>query len=97
MSETIEQTATLPTALVVIDVQTAMMANDGPDPAPFNRDEVLNNIVMLLDNARASGAKVVYVRHVHEKYEPMRPGNPGFEIQAEIAPQPGETVLDKCA
>ena len=86
-----------PTALVVIDVQLAMVDDFPDDPAAFRRDELLANINTLLASARQSGAKVIYVRHLEPKYELMRPGHPGFEVHPAIAPLPTETVIDKTA
>jgi nicotinamidase-related amidase len=86
-----------PTALVVIDVQLAMVDEFPDDPAAFRRDELLANINTLLDSARESGAKVIYVRHLEPGYELMRPGHPGFEVHPAIAPLPTETVIDKTA
>jgi nicotinamidase-related amidase len=63
-----------PTALVVIDVQGAMMDDYPDDPSPFRKDEVLANIGTMLENARAAGSKVIFVRHVESKYPLMSPG-----------------------
>jgi nicotinamidase-related amidase len=86
--------STLPTALVVIDVQEAMFG-PGQQPPVFRAEEVVANIAMLLSKARSAGAMVVYVQH-HDQVDPaMQPGNPGFAIRAAIAPEPGETVVVK--
>jgi nicotinamidase-related amidase len=86
-----------PTALVVIDVQGAMMDDYPDDPSPFRKDEVLANIKTMLDKARAAGSKVIFVRHVESKYPLMSPGHPAFEVHPAIAPIEGETVIDKTA
>jgi nicotinamidase-related amidase len=85
---------TLPTALLVIDVQEAMFGND-EEPPVHEPDRLVNNINMLLEKARAAGAKVIYIRHNEPRYEPMRRGSPGWQIRAAIAPQEGELILDK--
>jgi nicotinamidase-related amidase len=86
-----------PTALVVIDMQLAMVDEFPDDPAAYNRAELLANTQTLLKGARDAGAKVIFVRHKEDRYERMRPGNPGFEVHPEIAPVDGETVIDKTA
>lgn len=82
------------TALLVIDVQVAMFEEGEP---PHKGDEMLANIGGLLDRARAAEAPVIFVRHIGVGYEPMTPGNPGFEIHPAIPPQPDEVVIDKRA
>jgi nicotinamidase-related amidase len=86
-----------PTALVVIDVQVAMMEAPAPQPPPFRKDDVLANIRTMLDNARAAGSKVIFVRHMEPNFAEMQPGHPAFEVHPAIAPLPGETVINKTA
>ena len=97
MSEQTTLEPTSPAALVVIDVQVAMVDSRDGDPPPYRRDEMLANINVLLAKARAAGSRVIYVRHQHARYEPMRPGHPGFEVHPDIAPLTGETVITKTA
>jgi len=86
------------TALVVIDVQVAIM--DGPeagaDPA-FNRDEVLAKVGELLAKARAAGTPVIHVQHEHATFPPMQAGAAGWQIHPAAAPRDGETVVRKRA
>ena len=49
------------TALLVIDVQNGVVAGS------HNRDEVITNINVLLDRARAQGVPVVWVQHTSEE------------------------------
>lgn len=87
-----------PTALVVIDMQNAMLGSEPDDqPAPHRADEVLANTAGMLERARAAGASVIFVRHVEDEYPPMSHGHPGFEVHDAIAPLPGEPVVDKRA
>jgi nicotinamidase-related amidase len=86
--------STLPTALVVIDVQEAMFG-PGQQPPVFQAVKVVANIATLLSKARSAGAMVVYIQH-HDQVDPaMQPGTPGFAIRAAIAPEPDETVVVK--
>ena len=89
-----EPGSTLPTALLVIDVQEAMFG-PGKQPPVFRAEEVLANIAILLSRARSAGAKVIYIQH-HDQVDPaLQPGQPGFAIRAAIAPEPGESVVVK--
>ncbi len=81
-------------ALLVVDVQVSMFAE--PDP-PFRSAEVLANIRTLIDRARSSGAEVIYVRHAHARYEPMKYGADGWQIHPSIAPESGDIIVDKRA
>ncbi len=86
------------TALLVIDVQVAMM--DGADPSSppaYRRDEVLAFVGELLEKARAAGAPVIFVQHDHATFPPMFAGAPGWQIHPAVAPRPGEPVIRKRA
>ncbi len=85
-------------ALVIIDVQVAIM--DGPDPAhpPIHaRNDVLAKIDQLLQTARSPGAPVVYVQHEHPTFTPMTAGAPGWQIHPAVAPNAGEIKIRKRA
>src|SRR4051794_14351940 len=84
-----------PTALIVVDVQTALTDGEYGDPRPANRNEMLGNIQVLLDRARTAGAKVVYVQHREDSYDAMSPGHPGFDVEKSVAPQAGEQTFEK--
>jgi len=87
-----------PTALLVIDMQCAMLGSEPDDqPAPHEAEAVIANTAAMLERARSAGASVVFVRHVEDQYPPMSPGHPGFEVHDAIAPLPGEPVVDKRA
>jgi nicotinamidase-related amidase len=64
---------------------------------------IVPRVVSLLDRARRSGAPVVYVHDAHRRTDPemgiwgdhaMR-GSEAAEIIPEIAPHPGEAVIEK--
>lgn len=76
-------------ALIVIDVQNGVME------ASWNPDVVVGRIASLVDRARREGVPVVYVQHEIPAYPPMARGANGWQIDARIAPQPGETVVPK--
>lgn len=74
------------TALVVIDVQTGVVA------AAHERDAVVANIARLVERARTAGAPVVWVQHADEE---LPAGSDGWEIVPELVPAAGEPVVGK--
>ncbi len=79
------------TALVIIDVQEAMFSYE--DRFPFRGRLVLDNIISLLEKARACGIPVVYIQHTAE--DEYAKGTPTWQICSEIAPMEGEPVVEK--
>lgn len=80
-------------ALLVIDVQQGMFAHE---VAPHQPEQLLATIQTLLQQARAHGHPVVYVRHAHTDVRgPLHPSNPGWQIHAAIAPLDDEIIVDK--
>lgn len=76
-------------ALVVIDVQNAMVE------AAHRGEELLKNIGDLLEKARKSETPVIFMQHDDDEYEPMMPGEPGWEIHESVSPRDGESVIRK--
>ena len=79
------------TALLVIDVQSALIAS-----ADRGAD-VVAVVRHLVERARATGTPVVYLQHCHVTYQPMMKGAAGWQIHADVAPKPGELVIEKTA
>ena len=79
------------TALVIIDVQNGVI-----NPA-YRRDEVLENISVLLRKARASHIPVIYVQHDEPKGYELEVGTDNWQISPVIAPQEGEPIVHKRA
>jgi nicotinamidase-related amidase len=81
------------TALIIIDVQKGF---DDSFWGKRNNPGAEPNIARLLGAFREAGAKVVHVRHMSaEPTSPLRPGQPGNELKAEVRPRPGEAVVEK--
>ena len=74
------------TALLVIDVQTGVVAGN------YERDAVVGNIATLVDKARHEGVPVVWVQHNDEH---LQRGSEAWEIVAELKPDDGEALVDK--
>jgi nicotinamidase-related amidase len=79
------------TALIVIDVQSALIA------IADRGSEVLAAIDRLVERARAAGTPIIYLQHSHSTYQPMMKGAPGWLIHPNVAPKPGEVVIEKTA
>jgi nicotinamidase-related amidase len=80
------------TALVVIDMQEAMLQ---PSYPPHDREGVVGRIAGLLARARAGGVPVIYVQHDGGAGDELERGLDGWKIHAPIAPHPGEPVVEK--
>ena len=74
------------TALVVIDLQNAVIAN------AYRRHEVLGAVQTLLERAREARVPIVWVRHADEDLEA---GSEAWQIVAELVPAPGEPIIEK--
>lgn len=80
-------------ALLIVDVQDGFR---DPRWGARNQPQAEGRIAELLGAWRASGRPVVHVQHLsREPDSPLRPGQPGVEIQAIVAPLPGEKLVQK--
>jgi nicotinamidase-related amidase len=80
------------TALLVIDVQNGMFAEDDP---VYQGAGLLATIGDLLAKARAAEVPVIYVQHNGGPGHPLEPGSEGWPIHPAIAPAAGEPVVGK--
>jgi nicotinamidase-related amidase len=79
------------TALILIDIQTGF---DAPQWGQRNNPGAEVAAGILLETWRHRGAPVFHIRHV--SVEPGSPlVGPGTEFKPEVAPLPGEPVLEK--
>lgn len=78
------------TALLVVDVQTALI-----NFHPYKETEVLANIVKLIETARQNGMEVIFVRHDGGVGTPLAYGTEGWQIFSEVSPIDGEKIFDK--
>ena len=79
-------TAAQATALLVIDVQNDVVAND------WHRDAIVANIASAVAKARQSEVPVVWVRHSSPT---LIFGSEGWKIVPELVPNPGEPIIEK--
>ena len=81
------------TALLIIDVQVAMFSYE--NEKLYNEEEVLNNIVTLLNNARNAGVPVVFIQHTEGDDSEYGRGKATWEIHPRIKPLADEAVVEK--
>jgi nicotinamidase-related amidase len=79
--------------LVLVDIQKGF---DEPYWGKRNNPDMEEKVVHLLQAFRASGYKIVHVRHDStESASPLRPGQRGNEFKDEVRPLPGEHLESK--
>lgn len=84
---------TLPTALIIIDMQKGMQSSTLP---PRNNPRAEDNIARLLAAWRDGGQPVVCVRHISRSPSSVfAPGQAGVEFQPRFMPLPHEHVVEK--
>jgi nicotinamidase-related amidase len=79
------------TALLVIDVQSALIAN------AYRGTDIVAVIHDLVERARSAEIPIIFLQHCHAKYPPMMKGASGWHIHADVAPTPGELIIEKTA
>ncbi|HTI15755.1 MAG TPA: cysteine hydrolase family protein [Dictyobacter sp.] len=77
------------TALVIIDIQVGMMENNPLAPP------ILENINLLLTQARANQIPVIYVQHDEFSGNGLVVGTPDWQIHPAITPHEHEPVIHK--
>ena len=90
------------TALIVVDMQNDFVREDGALPVP-GAAETVHRIKRLLDWARRVSIPVFYTQDTHAEGDPewdvwgrhAEEGTDGWRIVPDLAPQAGETVLEK--
>jgi nicotinamidase-related amidase len=83
---------TTDTALLVIDVQKGMFAEDDP---VYDGDNLLTKLSTLITQARSAGIPMIYVQHNGTSGDPLEPGSAGWPIHPAIEPAEGELVVGK--
>lgn len=79
--------------LLLIDVQEGF---DDPSWGARNNPDAERNVARLLHAWRAAGWPVLHAQHLSTSpTSPLRPGQPGCAIRAEVAPADGEPLFQK--
>ena len=87
-------------AIIIIDVQNAILGAPGGDRGMKNRaalDEVVARIARLIRHGRERGIPIVYVQHDGHTGHRLESGSHGWRIRTEISPVEGEPVIRKSA
>ena len=86
-------------ALVIIDVQNAVLEGKGTPERQTHIDAALNETVARLrrlqEKARIAGAPIVMVQHDGDDGHRLAVGGAGWAIRAEVAPGANEVVVRK--
>jgi len=86
----IAEVDSLKTALLVIDIQQALV-----DGHPAQEDTFLLNVKLLIDAARAGKTEVVYVRHDGGVGDELEANTFGWQLHRSLKPLSGERIFDK--
>ena len=89
------------TALLIIDVQNAILAGAGTPARQPVLDKALDEVVARLqavqERARKAAVPVIVVQHNDQGDHRLAKGQPGWELRPEIAPLVGEKLVHKTA
>jgi len=80
-------------ALVIIDVQAGMFADQNFQP--HDGQNVLARIADLTARARDAGAPVFFIQHDGGPNHPFHPGKPGYPFHPAVAPRADDDVTVK--
>lgn len=79
-------------ALLIIDAQVNMFDEQMPI---YDGARLLQTLASLVQQARAAGAPVIFVRNNGSANDPDKPGTPGWEIHPALKPLASEAIIDK--
>lgn len=82
-------------AVIVIDLQTALVDGTALFPPLHDRDRLIDNTNRMTDWARSRGEPVAYVRHDGLPHEFLARGAPGWPIHPAVGPKEGEPIFEK--
>jgi len=77
------------TAVLVIDVQTALITG------AHREQEILYNINSVIGYARDKNGLVVFVQHCHATYEALKKGNPGWAVHSSLDKRESDIFVEK--
>ncbi|UNP79414.1 cysteine hydrolase family protein [Bacillus mycoides] len=79
-------------ALIVIDVQVGMYTAGMP---VHNGEKFLETLQNLIEECRSNSIPIIYVQHNGQKNHPLEKGTAGWQVHAAIAPQDGDSIVEK--
>ena len=81
------------TALLVIDVQNALVLSKKPEL--YDRDAVIANIADVIRKARLQNVPIIYIRHESKAGSPLAYGTDGWKVYEGVAPEKGDIMVGK--
>ena len=89
------------TALIVIDVQNAVLDNSASPVRQPSVDKAQTEMVLrlqkVLSQARANGTPVFFVQHNEPPGDPLATNSAGWHIRRELTPNAGEPIVQKAS
>jgi len=86
-------------ALLLIDIQNAVLEGMGAEArVPVIQeayDAVTARLAGVLGKARSAAVPIIIVQHDEGEGDPIAKGSKGWEIRPEVAPLPGELLINK--
>lgn len=82
------------TALLIIDVQMAMFSSID-NTLVYESEKTLNNILVLLEKARAAKNPVIFIQHTVPSDEEYAEGKPTWFLHPSLKPSDDEKVIRK--
>ncbi|MDQ0351702.1 nicotinamidase-related amidase [Alkalibacillus filiformis] len=79
-------------ALLIIDVQNGMFQEEN---IVYRGNELLDNLRVLINQARSSNVPVFYVQHNTPAGKPLEYGSHGWKVHRDITPENGDVVIQK--
>jgi nicotinamidase-related amidase len=78
-------------ALLVVDVQKALIEG------AFQGDELVAAINRTISKIREAGGLIIFIQHCHSAWEPMKKGQPGWEVDDRLDVRPDDIFVEKTA
>ncbi|WP_297633274.1 cysteine hydrolase family protein [uncultured Clostridium sp.] len=76
--------------LLIIDVQNELINSN-----PYNKENVINNLKLLIASARKQFVEIIYVQHTSLESSPYSKGLSTWEVYNEVKPIKNDTIFYK--
>jgi len=80
-------------ALLIVDVQAGMFMF--PEFQPYEGETVIQNINILIGNARVNKTPVIFIRHDGGEGHPLGKGSEGYKIDPRLNSLPEDPIIEK--
>lgn len=79
------------TALLVIDVQVGLVAG------AYQEQQLISVVNRAITGVRQQGGLIIFIQHCHRHYQPLKVGQPGWQLHPELHRNSADKVLQKQA